>query len=824
MYAKKKTEVIPCVPGAFPGGLARTRFYDGMLLTQTHLEREQKYWIMKRKLTNRALGTGVVWGLRLEWDKVKHKFLLSPGYAIDCCGNDLVVECPQEIIERKLVDKHDPALQQLLSAQNGNGEKCAKTNSDQPVKLGVILKYTECAGDPLPVYEDDCTSNVTHCEYSSVRESAMLCLAPPPAEPDTTPIDNFCNKLDVIKKECLQLVDCNLFDKGELLEADSLPIYIEVRNLTQNTQPVQIQPGAGEDVTNTVDITLPDPDDQLQVTLKPAPGYVILSAELVGFSGVSFTPFGGKFDATGAHFLAADGAAFSINDLEVSSLLNNETHDSADLALAMGSEAGGADFLTVTTTDYKKIPIAETCNNKLSPWLVFNKSPGCTLKTMALVGLCGWFKGLLEDDPDGTPTGKHVMAWWVCYLAWKVLFDAKSDEKNAPKLYKLFNELLEEWCAAFIYPGPYCQNSHHGVYLGCVEISPKGTVLSFDQWTFRRYVLTGPLLTHWGSLFGIAPIDAIAGRFANWICCLGNSSPASITSDIAARLIDGLPLNKYGRSMVAGNVSDVEAYLEKYNLEWDGNVQTISVDKFISRIFGNFFDQNSAKVFGEAINRKLVVQQSLSNQRTVYEVDNTGMFLLEPRSGREPFKPAAEIKEAALSRMLEARTATLRPIARGMVNDYTLEISRSIELGKLKAASDDVVMSALLHQLDKHKISTVEDYLKVGPTAAAKLAIANFDEMDEVENKRDVFIAAENLAIASEEVLDLVVQPFVEDKIDTAGGPLLGDALADAETAKVIGRNIRGHLKANTLTNATLKSIGETVAERNDLVLERSRE
>lgn len=811
MYAKQKTEVIPCVPGAFPGGLTRTRFYDGMLLTQTHLEREQKYWIMKRKLTNRALGNGVVWGLRLEWDKVKHKFLLNPGYAIDCCGNDLVVECPQEIIESKLVDKHDPTLQELLSSVNGNADSCAKSKPDQPVKLGVVLKYTECAGDPLPVYEDDCTSNVTHCEYSSVRESAMLCLAPPPAEPDATPVDKFCNKLDVIKKECLQLVDCNLFDKAELLEADSFPAYIEIRNLSQNTAPVQIQPGAAEDITNSVDITLPELGDHLQVTLKPAPGCVILSAELVGFSDVSFAPFGAKFETTGEHFLAADGPAFSINDLEVSSLLTNDRHDSVDLALAMGSETGATDFFTVTSTDYRHIPVTETCNDKLSPWLVFNKSPGCTLKTLALVGLCGWFKGLLEDDPDGSPTGKHVMAWWVCYLAWKVLFDANPDDKAASKLHKLFNELIEEWCAAFIYPGPYCLNSHHGVYLGCVEISPKGTVLSFDQWAFRRYVLTGPLLTHWGSLFGVAPMDVIAGRFANWICCLGKSSPATITSDIAARLIDGLPLNKYGRAMVAGNVSDVEAYLEKNNLEWDGNVRTISADQFTSRIFGELFDRNSVNIFGNSINGKMFKEPALSNIRNVFEVDNTGMFVLEPKAGRGALKPVTEIKEAEFARMLEARTATLRPIARGMVNDYTLEISRSIELGRLKAASDDAVMSALLNQLDKQKINTVEDYLKVGPTAAAKLAIANFDEMDEVENKRDVFIAAENLALASEEVLDLVIEPFVEDKIDTAGGPLLGDALTDAETAKVVGRNIRGHLKANTLTNATLKSIGETV-------------
>lgn len=825
MYAKQKTEVIPCVPGAFPGGLTRTRFYDGMLLTQTHLEREQQYWMMKRKLTNRALGTGVVWGLRLEWDAARHKFQLAPGYAIDCCGNDLVVECPQEITEQNLLDKHDPLLQELLSGQKGNGLNCPKPETDEPVKLGLILKYTECAGDPLPVYEDDCTSNVTHCEYSSVRESVQLCLVPPPVPPEATPIDNFCEKLEAISNECLQMKDCHLFDREELLETDAFPVYIEVRNLTQNTQSLRIQPAAGEDVSESVGIVLPDPTDQIQVVVKPAPGNVIISGEVVGHSDITLAPFGGTFEVTGAQFLAAAGTTISINDLEVSSLLTNDTQLSADLSLGMGTDADGLEFLRVTTTDFKQIPTDATCNDKLSPWLIFNTSPECTLKTLALVALCGWFKGLLDDDPDAQVGGKHVLAWWVCYIAWKILFDANANDNKSSVLFDALQELLDEWCAAFIYPGPYCLNPHHGVYLGCIEVSAKGAVLSFDQWTFRRYVLTGPLLTHWGSLVGLAPVDVVAGRFASWICCIGKTSTVSITGDIAARLIDGLPLNSSGRTIVAGDQSAVSAYVEKYHLEADlDDVQTMSLDQFISRMFGEMFNGKSLNVFGGSVNTKRGFETAVSNRRKVYEIENTGLFLLEPSFSIDPFKPAVEVSANELNHLLETRTATLRPIARGLVNDYTLEVSRSIDLDRLKASSDDTVMSALINELEKHNISTVEDYLKVGPTYAAKVAMVNFEEMDEIEEKRDLYIAAENLAIASEEVLDLVVQPFAEDKIDTAGGPLLGDTLANADTAKVVGRNIRSSLKANTLTNAALKSIGGTVADRNDLVLDRSRE
>ena len=56
MITTKPATTPACPPGALPGGLARTRFFDGMFLTQAYLENEQRYWRIKRRLTNRALG------------------------------------------------------------------------------------------------------------------------------------------------------------------------------------------------------------------------------------------------------------------------------------------------------------------------------------------------------------------------------------------------------------------------------------------------------------------------------------------------------------------------------------------------------------------------------------------------------------------------------------------------------------------------------------------------------------------------------------------------------------------------------------------------
>src|SRR5678815_2997040 len=111
MHPKQITptqQLYACPPGSIPGGLTRTRFFDGMFLTQADLENEQVFWRMKRRLTNRALGTGIVWGLKVAATDDFVKLQLTPGYALDCCGNDLIVECPLEVTVREIWERSQP--------------------------------------------------------------------------------------------------------------------------------------------------------------------------------------------------------------------------------------------------------------------------------------------------------------------------------------------------------------------------------------------------------------------------------------------------------------------------------------------------------------------------------------------------------------------------------------------------------------------------------------------------------------------------------------------------------------------------------------------
>jgi hypothetical protein len=73
--------------------LKRNRFFPGKLLTAEDLALEQEYFRERLKRHNRYLhGFGVVFGL--EVSKSGGEIVISPGLAIDCQGNEIVVSEP----------------------------------------------------------------------------------------------------------------------------------------------------------------------------------------------------------------------------------------------------------------------------------------------------------------------------------------------------------------------------------------------------------------------------------------------------------------------------------------------------------------------------------------------------------------------------------------------------------------------------------------------------------------------------------------------------------------------------------------------------------
>jgi hypothetical protein len=72
--------------------LDRTRYFAGQLLSDADLTNDQSYWLAKSRLHNRYLnGWGVVCGMQVTCGECAGWVTVQPGYAIDPCGNDIIV-------------------------------------------------------------------------------------------------------------------------------------------------------------------------------------------------------------------------------------------------------------------------------------------------------------------------------------------------------------------------------------------------------------------------------------------------------------------------------------------------------------------------------------------------------------------------------------------------------------------------------------------------------------------------------------------------------------------------------------------------------------
>jgi hypothetical protein len=200
----------------------RPRFFAGQLLTEDDLGLLGSYVVEKSRLHNRSLfGQGVVCGLMVTCDPCGGgSVTVQPGYALDCCGNDLVVNCAQTVdvnglvkrlrIERTGgVDCGDPCSDEKarrqdtsssLSSSAGHGR--GGDDDDQPPVLPpaeycLYLRYCEQATDPVSPYATDDPCGAQACEATRIREGftfELRCRTCDEKEPD-----NLFSRI----KECL---------------------------------------------------------------------------------------------------------------------------------------------------------------------------------------------------------------------------------------------------------------------------------------------------------------------------------------------------------------------------------------------------------------------------------------------------------------------------------------------------------------------------------------------------------------------------------------------------------------------------------------------
>jgi hypothetical protein len=129
------------------GGLERNRYFQGKLLTASDFATEQEYCKQKRMRHNRYLhGWGVVYGF-VVWIRGR-KLIVDPGIAIDCAGNELVLDSqaefdtPNDVNESFVVveyfEKAISPVTIVLGAESSDSEKQEYSRIQEGCRIGFM--------------------------------------------------------------------------------------------------------------------------------------------------------------------------------------------------------------------------------------------------------------------------------------------------------------------------------------------------------------------------------------------------------------------------------------------------------------------------------------------------------------------------------------------------------------------------------------------------------------------------------------------------------------------------------------------------------------
>ncbi|MDR3698744.1 MAG: hypothetical protein P4L56_03855 [Candidatus Sulfopaludibacter sp.] len=566
------------------GGCVRTRFFNGMFITREDLETEQRYLRLKSKLHNRASGAGVVWGLNVA--KQGSYVCVMPGYAVDCCGNDLALTSVYQVDIASLLA--DPAAASLLRGRNAQ-------------RLNLLLEFVECPADPRPVHGDPCSPDASRCEMSRIRESVRLRLVPPcdyNAARESAPIQSFLDEVRQLRAQYplgngFTATGANAapFQLRVTLNGDSAT-QVTVRPSPSTTSiPLPQVPGA---VTSILVEVLPD---QLwsfvagalsgqanpleagmtvqDITINPA-GPVDLSLSN-GFQGNLQV----MFSSTSEGPLPPASLVFKIAAWQMQTVLANEDDPAAmgDLTFTVPVRSGklSNNTLNQTNINYKPIGLAadpcagEPCGPTFSftpgggntypspcggyagaaqsaftvnsdptpvlPWLhadPTNEARAGDPKALALGALGAWLAEMLVREQFGTASAvtstRREVAQVIYRLAWLLLFGVPQKADPAVLACSI-QRLLEGWCDELLWTGPRCCCDPHGAVIGCATVEG-GDIRKIDPFGGRRYVMHYPLLSHWGAQFGIAPLDITLQRFFSKLCCVSSLSAAYVNQPL----------------------------------------------------------------------------------------------------------------------------------------------------------------------------------------------------------------------------------------------------------------------------------------------------
>jgi hypothetical protein len=148
----------------------RPNYFCGHLLTDADLTLQQKYVVEKNKLYHRTMdGCGVVCGLKLTCDcDCKGNILIHDGFAIDDCGNDLVV------CETTRFDVIHALRCKDLLVSDPHEDDCEPRRHKSRCEIRQCFYVTICYDETESEYEtpfqSSCTSGPKQCMPTRIHE------------------------------------------------------------------------------------------------------------------------------------------------------------------------------------------------------------------------------------------------------------------------------------------------------------------------------------------------------------------------------------------------------------------------------------------------------------------------------------------------------------------------------------------------------------------------------------------------------------------------------------------------------------------------------
>lgn len=211
----------------------RPNYFCGHLLTDSDLTLQQKYVVEKNKLYHRTMdGYGIVCGLKLTCDcDCKGNILIHDGFAIDDCGNDLVV------CQTTRFDVIGALRSKGLLVFDAHEDDCEpkrrKSRCDIKQCFYITICYDETQSDYETPFQSSCTSGPKQCMPTRTHEGVRFEVT------DTLPPrHSYIDDLEKRIRECFE-VNCDS-PVGDIIKqhADDL-LYIFGDTDSQGNQGIE---------------------------------------------------------------------------------------------------------------------------------------------------------------------------------------------------------------------------------------------------------------------------------------------------------------------------------------------------------------------------------------------------------------------------------------------------------------------------------------------------------------------------------------------------------------------------------------------------------